>query len=375
MSGAKVKQSLVQGTCSSGRRVSYEDAALFLSRCRARPERMRTLCSTKAARQGGESLVVSVEVAPGGPEVEVREISMADGWTGCRFSPAALWLALAIAKPEGFIAKARRPELLDGTLPTALELGCGVALAGLAAHALCYHTTLTDCLPGHLRSLLQRVQAPPGETPASSAETGSEGRCRSEAAAELRVRCLDWIEDVGQDACQRGIDKGSPENRATAGPEWERLAPESLRSFDLVLASDVLYEEHHAMLLPLVLERWLRPGGCWAMSFAIRDEDMLCAFLTNLHAAGLLEENSECMSWETSCLADRCNYCSKQQGTGRAVAGQGPSLAELQEVVRGHEGGAILLQGRRPSQERKCNATSESGYGATQESNQRSLES
>ena len=30
---------------------------------------------------------------------------MADGWTGCRFSPSALWLALSIGEPEGQIAR------------------------------------------------------------------------------------------------------------------------------------------------------------------------------------------------------------------------------------------------------------------------------
>lgn len=53
------------------RHVSYKDANGFLQKCFAKPERMRLLCSTKAEREGGDSLAVAVEIAPGGPVVEV----------------------------------------------------------------------------------------------------------------------------------------------------------------------------------------------------------------------------------------------------------------------------------------------------------------
>ncbi|CAK0866541.1 unnamed protein product [Prorocentrum cordatum] len=138
-------------------RVSYEDAEKFLRRCRARPERMRVLCSTKASREGGDEMAVDVEVSPGGPVVQVREISMARGWTGCRFSPSALWLALALARRFG--GGPRGPPEEGARRQRSLELGCGVALAGLTAHALGFDTTLTDILDGHLESLSSRLRA------------------------------------------------------------------------------------------------------------------------------------------------------------------------------------------------------------------------
>jgi len=328
------------------RRVSYEKAKAFLARCRARPDRMRLLCSTKAGREGGDELLVSVEVAPGGPVVEVQEISMADGWTGCRFSPSALWLAVALAR-EGAEAVRALPAADGGDrAPRALELGCGVALAGLTAHALGFRTTLTDCLPGHLRSLQEH-----------------EATVAKKTANGLRVRYLDWLEEDGPALSPAGpaveaggchIDRGSPENRSSAGSQWPRLVPEEQCTFDLVLASDILYEEHHAVLLPAVLAKWLRPGGQWALCLAIRDAAMLMRFLQGMQSKGLLEV----CRWETACLPERCPFC-KEHVDSRVDRGSLFDLHRgglplhplefLRKLVEGHEGGAILLSGQRPS--------------------------
>lgn len=304
--------------------VTFDQASTFMRRCRAKPERMRTLCSRKAQRSGGDCVSVSVEVAAGGPDVEVSEVSMAEGWTGCRFSPAALWLALALAERR---SEHVVPSAL--TAPKALELGCGVALAGLAAHALGFDTTLTDVLPGHLRNLAPRE------------------------CASLRVRCLDWIEDTGGGA---GADSGSPENIGAAA-DWSRLAREEMRTFDIVLASDVLYEEHHAELLPQVVEHWLRPGGSWLLVFAIRDADMLRRFVRGLWACGLVapiaegtnvNEGACAMSWMAACEPMRCEFCrGLDAGCGGRHAG-GVQLAALEAAIDAHEGGAILLEGKRP---------------------------
>lgn len=92
------------------------------------------------------------------------------------------------------------------------------------------------------------------------------------------------------------MDAGSPENSGASATEElargvgvERLDSAERHSFDLVAASDVLYEEHHARLLPLVLQTWLRPGGVWCIALAIRDADMMVRFVDGLHAAGLME--------------------------------------------------------------------------------------
>lgn len=295
-------------------RVTFEQASTFMRRCRAKPERMRTLCSRKAQRSGGDCVSVSVQVAPGGPEVEVSEISMAEGWTGCRFSPAALWLALAIAERRSEYVALSAPAA-----PKALELGCGVALAGLAAQALGFDTTLTDVLPGHLRNLAPRE------------------------CASLRVRCLDWIEDTGGGA---GADGGSPEN-VGASAEWARIPREEMRTFDVVLASDVLYEEHHAELLPQVIEHWLRPGGSWVLVFAIRDEDMLKRFVRRLWASGCVSPAVEGGDVKEGPCAVRWIAVCEPAASGGEGDG-GVRLVDLEAAIDAHEGGAILIEGKRP---------------------------
>lgn len=367
--------------------VPYEQASKFIRHCRAHPERMRVLCSTKANREGGDAMVVVVEVAQGGPMVEVHEISMAEGWTGCRFSPAALWLSLSLAAHHGSWPT-------TGIRGTALELGCGVGLAGLTAHALGFSTTLTDCLEGQLRSLGEHAAA---IATARAAPNALGAACAIEAGtAELQVRRLDWIEEVGLTGGAAVDDhaKGSPENVAASGlgkvdaSVAQRLIEREWRSFDLVLASDVLYEEHHTSVLPRVVERFLRPGGTWAMSFAIRDEEMLFKFLMQMRSCGLLAAAPASASdavdaaagagevperwhvaWETACIADKCPFCSKLQehptyswcakrhdrdccGARCFVVGApavAVPLAFLKEVIDAHEGGAVTFEGRRPA--------------------------
>ena len=61
-----------------------------------------------------------------------------------------------------------------------------------------YHTTLTDCLPGHLKNLAAHTAKLPDAAGAPGVE----------------VRFLDWISDVGTDLPECSIDFGSPENIA-----------------------------------------------------------------------------------------------------------------------------------------------------------------
>lgn len=359
------------------RQVSFKSAHDFLRKCRVRPERMRTLCSTKSTREGGDRLAVSVEVAAGGPIVEVRELPMAEGWTGCRFSPAALWLAVALAErcrsQSGWLSSASG----NATPPHALELGCGVGLAGLTAYSLGFHATLTDCLEGTLRSLQEHVATPNSGTdpmPAADQAAVCDADSLGDACAKptLRVRRLNWLEEqeLGQDVdCH--IDRASPENlgstTAASSGLIRSLSREESRSFDLVLASDVLYEEHHAVLLPAVMARWLRPGGLWFVSFAIRDADMLVRFLRQLFAVGVMTNVASgdldvtssgevvcAVAWDTACVPAQCSFCRSRDECslpGRMLPGTAAEscrvpLAFLEELVEAHEGGAILLEGR-----------------------------
>ncbi|CAK0866543.1 unnamed protein product [Prorocentrum cordatum] len=110
-------------------------------------------------------------------------------------------------------------------------------------------------------------------------------------------------------------------------------------------------EAHHARLLPLMLERFLRPGGRWLLSLAIRDGPMMADMLRHLHRSGVLgtalpAEDPCPISWETACVPERCGFCGG--GRGRPGPPGGPTLAELCALVEAHEGGAVLLEGRRP---------------------------
>jgi predicted nicotinamide N-methyase len=101
---------------------------------------------------------------------------------------------------------------LAGAGRTALELGCGVGLSTLAATSAGFDVLSTDYYEDALDVTRANVFRNLGTT--------------------ARTRLVDW-----------------------------RHFPEDLGSFDLVFASDVLYEKEYAELLPVILDRLLAAGG------------------------------------------------------------------------------------------------------------------
>jgi predicted nicotinamide N-methyase len=101
---------------------------------------------------------------------------------------------------------------LDGSGRTALELGCGVGLSTLAATSAGFDVLSTDYYEDALDVTRANVFRNLGTV--------------------ARTRLVDW-----------------------------RHFPEDLGTFDLVFASDVLYEKEYAELLPILLRRLLVPGG------------------------------------------------------------------------------------------------------------------
>jgi ETFB lysine methyltransferase len=101
---------------------------------------------------------------------------------------------------------------LAGAGRTALELGCGVGLSTLAATSAGFDVLSTDYYIDALDVTRANVFRNLGTT--------------------ARTRMVDW-----------------------------RHFPEDLGTFDLVFASDVLYEKEYAELLPVLLLRLLAPGG------------------------------------------------------------------------------------------------------------------
>jgi ETFB lysine methyltransferase len=101
---------------------------------------------------------------------------------------------------------------LKGRGKTALELGCGVGLSTLAATTAGYDVLSTDYYEDALDVTRANVFRNLGKL--------------------ARTRLVDW-----------------------------RHLPEDLGRFDLVFASDVLYEKEYAELLPVILDRVLVPSG------------------------------------------------------------------------------------------------------------------
>ncbi len=101
---------------------------------------------------------------------------------------------------------------LDGRGRTALELGCGVGLSTLAATSAGFDVLSTDYYEDALDVTRANVFRNLGTT--------------------ARTRLVDW-----------------------------RHFPGDLGTFELVIASDVLYEKEYAELLPAILNRLLAAGG------------------------------------------------------------------------------------------------------------------
>jgi predicted nicotinamide N-methyase len=113
--------------------------------------------------------------------------------------------------PSSIILAERLLEL-NGSRRTALELGCGVGLSTLAATSAGFDVLSTDYYEDALDVTRANVFRNLGTT--------------------ARTRMVDW-----------------------------RHFPEDLGAFDLVFASDVLYEKEYAELLPVLLLRLLAPAG------------------------------------------------------------------------------------------------------------------
>ncbi len=101
---------------------------------------------------------------------------------------------------------------LDGDGKTALELGCGVGLSTLAA-----------------------------------------------TSAGFDVLATDYYEDA-LDVTRANVFRNLGSLARTRLVDWRHL-PANIGSFDLVFASDVLYEQEYAALLPVLLDGLIAPGG------------------------------------------------------------------------------------------------------------------
>ena len=113
--------------------------------------------------------------------------------------------------PSSLILAGKLLEL-DGAGRSALELGCGVGLSTLAA-----------------------------------------------TTAEFEVLSTDYYQDA-IDVTRANVFRNLGTTAHTRLVDWRHI-PKDLGTFDLVFASDVLYEKEYALLLPIILCRVLAPGG------------------------------------------------------------------------------------------------------------------
>jgi ETFB lysine methyltransferase len=143
--------------------------------------------------------------------------------------------------PSSIILAGKLLEL-DGRGRTALELGCGVGLSTLAA-----------------------------------------------TTAGFDVLSTDYYEDA-LDVTRANVFRNLGRSARTRMVDW-RHVPKDLGTFDLVFASDVLYEKEYALLLPIILCRVLDLQGC----ALIGDPGRLAApmFVEACEAHGLQIRNKE----------------------------------------------------------------------------------
>jgi predicted nicotinamide N-methyase len=113
---------------------------------------------------------------------------------------------------ESAIVLAEELMAMEGAGRRLLELGCGLALPAIVARKRGFDAVASD----YEEDALEGVRY-------NAARNAAEG---------LETRLLDW-----------------------------RRLPEDLPTFDLVVAADVLYEQHHAEALATVVARTLAPHG------------------------------------------------------------------------------------------------------------------
>jgi len=148
---------------------------------------------------------------------------------------------------------------LDGEGKTALELGCGVGLSTLAATAAGFDVLSTDYYEDALDVTRANVFRNLGKT--------------------ARARLVDW-----------------------------RHLPANLGRFDLVFASDVLYEKEYAALLPVILDGAIAPGG----RALIADPGRVAApiFVEGCAEVGLVIQRKETKPFEAGEIKQRIDIYS-----------------------------------------------------------------
>lgn len=155
--------------------------------------------------------------------------------------------------PSSTILAAKLLEM-SGAGATALELGCGVGLCTMAARIAGFDVLSTD----YYEDSLDFTRA----------------NAFTNLGAEARTKLLDW-----------------------------RHLPADVGRYDLAFASDVLYEEEYAKLLPSIFDRTLTPAG----SALVADPGRVAAplFVEASARAGLIAAKVETLPFESGEVRQR----------------------------------------------------------------------
>jgi predicted nicotinamide N-methyase len=164
--------------------------------------------------------------------------------------------------PSSLILASKLLEL-DGRGRSALELGCGVGLSTLAA-----------------------------------------------TKAGFNVLSTDYYEDA-LDVTRANVFRNLGSFARTRLVDWRHL-PDDLGQFDLVFASDVLYEKEYAELLPVILRRVLAPRGI----ALIADPGRVAApvFVESCERAGLVIREKETRPFEVGEIRQRIDIYTLGKG-------------------------------------------------------------
>ena len=287
--------------------VQHSDVTLFVSRCLKSTGRMTRFASTrcilyivyaknitdKLGRCEGRNTIQDVIQLEFGRRdeapftIQIREISFEMGGLGCRLFPSALIMCEWMKNMPQFF---RNRDVL--------ELGSGVGTCGfMAAHLGCRSVILTD----YYLPLLESLHA-------SAAQVAE--NCPN---VEIKIKLLDWNSDFvrwvriiegqnGNDELKRCFSNDLHLEQHSHERQHHASSHSSLRGvdgsahitaicesekFDVLLATDVLYESIQADLLASVLSLRLRVSAICLMVLPIRDPGVLQRMISLQFHAGL----------------------------------------------------------------------------------------
>jgi len=279
------------------RHVTVADIAAFCSRCKTS---LPAVAASTAARPPARvTLEYACPCAPQGVvSITVEELTFASGGLGFRLFPGAVWLAAWLA--EHFVPRLLNDDsvqragqtgssLDEGSKPLThvrvLEFGAGLALCGLTVAVA---ATASRAARAHI----PKVQVTLTDFNAALLAAASTAAADNGAAECVSTAMFDWVVEAATQTGRidrdrnpeyfRVIESADTTSSMKANNIIGSLPPDAV--FDVMIASEVLYEHAAASSLPVALLRRVPPltGGRFCMLMAVRDTELLSVFVSTL---------------------------------------------------------------------------------------------